>query len=221
MREELTRSQPEPEPEPRPEPTAQSWRRIDWTKVGTIAAAIAGIGSLLFTGVATYYGARVSQDQLEQSRADTERASRAQAQRISYWEDRAQDSTLRAVHVMNRSPDPIADIFIRMTVGQGKGKRSAHVSLHRYNLAPCTVMTIQAESVLWRPTRESTWSKLTDAEGPTLVSALEFWDRDGQMWHRDPATLNHEFDPDPGAGYAKMAGVPPVQRATSCEDGRQ
>ncbi|MFI2300155.1 hypothetical protein ACH5AL_15130 [Actinacidiphila glaucinigra] len=73
---------------------------------------IAGISTLLFTGIATYYGARVSADQLEQSREDAEQKTREQATRISFWSENRKDQHL--VHLVNRSPDPLFDAYFRI-----------------------------------------------------------------------------------------------------------
>ncbi|WP_158756562.1 hypothetical protein [Streptomyces sp. NRRL S-475] len=45
--------------------------------VGAVAGAIAAIGGVIFTGVATYYSALVASDQLQQSRDDAEQPREA------------------------------------------------------------------------------------------------------------------------------------------------
>ncbi|MDQ1018902.1 hypothetical protein [Streptomyces afghaniensis] len=54
------------------EPQPEAGRRISWVHIGTVVGAVAAIGSLVFTGGATYYGAVVAQQQLEQAREDNE-----------------------------------------------------------------------------------------------------------------------------------------------------
>ncbi|MBG7697106.1 hypothetical protein HCJ76_03070 [Streptomyces sp. MC1] len=47
--------------------------------------AVAAIGGLFLTAIATYYSAAVSQSQLEQAREDADRNSRRQAARVTWW----------------------------------------------------------------------------------------------------------------------------------------
>ncbi|MFF8618909.1 hypothetical protein [Streptomyces sp. NPDC015350] len=76
---------------------------------------IGGVGGLIFTGIATYYGARVSANQLQQSKEDSAKESRAQATTFSYWvEGRGEDWTL---HIQNRSADPIPSALVAMDAG--------------------------------------------------------------------------------------------------------
>lgn len=108
----LARQRPGPDrmrPRARDEPQTQSpWRRIPWTHLGAVIGALAAIGGLIFTAVATYYSAAVSSDQLQQSREDAEREERAQASRVSFWF--ATEASGRRLHVMNRSPDPVTEV---------------------------------------------------------------------------------------------------------------
>lgn len=73
-----------PAGEPAPE-RAPWWRRVRWVHVGAVIGALAAIGGLLFTAASTYYGARVANDQLQQSQEDAEQATRGQARRVTYW----------------------------------------------------------------------------------------------------------------------------------------
>ena len=43
------------------------WERDNWAQIGTVVAVLVGAGTLLFTGIATLFQARVAEDQLEQS----------------------------------------------------------------------------------------------------------------------------------------------------------
>ncbi|MFE1879486.1 hypothetical protein [Streptomyces diastatochromogenes] len=65
--------------------------------MGTVIGALAAIGGLVFTAVATYYSAAVSDDQLQESRQAADRAERAQAARVSFWVDT--ESGDRRLHV--------------------------------------------------------------------------------------------------------------------------
>lgn len=97
------------------------WRRIPWVHVGTVAGAVAAIGTVLFTGIATYYSAKIGSDQLDQSREDAERKARSQAEQVSFYvggEGGAED-----LHIVNRSPDPIYSpgVFFRTQVFDPRG----------------------------------------------------------------------------------------------------
>jgi hypothetical protein len=116
--------------------------RVDWARLGTVVAVIAGVGTLLFSGVATYYQAVVSRDQLEQSRDEAARQKQDQASRVSYWDslDGAFPTKLE-LHLMNRSPDPVPNvkIFLHAWSKPVDGNpKSVIVSLDDLNLAPCT-----------------------------------------------------------------------------------
>lgn len=93
--------------------------------IGTVVGAVAAIGSLVFTGVATYYGAVVAQQQLEQAREDNEQRVQDQAARVTFWErnrfwahgggrDRPRAGAGRqgSLHLVNRSPDPVTNISV-------------------------------------------------------------------------------------------------------------
>ncbi|MDT0574466.1 hypothetical protein RM704_44630, partial [Streptomyces sp. DSM 3412] len=70
---------------------------------------VAGIGTLMFTGVATYYGAMVSRDQLGQSREDAERKRLDQASRVGTWVEYAADGGVQ-LHLANPTPDPVLSV---------------------------------------------------------------------------------------------------------------
>ncbi|WP_175407489.1 hypothetical protein [Streptomyces sp. TRM64462] len=119
------------------------WRRADWTRIGTVAAIVAGIGTLVFTGVTTYYQAKVSQEQLEQARNDADRDVRSQAARVSFWRS-STDETLR-VHLMNRSADPVYGVSMDIAVAEGTERWKARLSLA--SVAPCTELIIERDDL--------------------------------------------------------------------------
>jgi hypothetical protein len=116
--------------------------RVDWARLGTVVAVIAGVGTLLFSGIATYYQALVSRDQLEQSRDEASRQKQDQASRVSYWESLdGSFPTKLELHLINRSPDPVPNVKIFLHAWSkpvGGKPKSAIVSLDGLNLAPCT-----------------------------------------------------------------------------------
>ncbi|WP_432040438.1 hypothetical protein, partial [Streptomyces cucumeris] len=134
--------QPEAERAPDPVPGHPWWKRIPWVHIGTLIGALAAIGSLIFTGIATYFGARVSQDQLEQSREDSERDARSQAMRVSYWFE-GDYTDAPVLHVMNRSPDPVNAVVVMYELDiypadESEPETKANVHLIIGSLAPCS-----------------------------------------------------------------------------------
>lgn len=120
-------TEPEPQPESRPEPEPRSarnrwWRRVaervgrwrrrvPWVHVGAVSGAITAIGSLAFTGVATYFSAVVASDQLEQSEKAADQQAKAQAVQVAAWDEAPQGEQPR-VSVMNRSADPVTTVTL-------------------------------------------------------------------------------------------------------------
>ncbi|MGP4048548.1 hypothetical protein [Streptomyces sp. 2A115] len=146
------------------------WSRIDWATGGAVVGVVAGIGTLLFTGIATYYGARVSAEQLDQSRQDAEREARGQASRISYWVDDVGVPLEWRLHIVNRSPDPVSQV--KVLVLPDKGQKGNSSRLVWSTLAPCTEVVVKASAI--GDTNKETFS----------IPAMAFLDRDGVQWKR-------------------------------------
>ncbi len=72
-----TKANLEPPTDPGPGRATGRQSGIPWVHVGAVAGAIAAIGGVIFTGVATYYSALVASDQLQQSRDDAEQPREA------------------------------------------------------------------------------------------------------------------------------------------------
>lgn len=195
-------------------------RGIDWARVGTIAAVPAAIGTVLFTGIATYYQAMVSRDQLAQQHEDVEREDREQALLVSYWNDSRSDS----VHVLNRSADPIVSIelFIGGVVVYGEGPL-AQVPLQLPVLAPCVELIFQWDVVHYKELGDLQRLKVSKYLTGTVESAT-FYDRDGRRWNRNYAglwegTLPKEFGMKETNYYAEIGDEYKEQKAPSCGGG--
>ncbi|WP_329220305.1 hypothetical protein [Streptomyces microflavus] len=200
------------------------WRRIPWVHVGTVAGAVAAIGTVLFTGIATYYSAKIGSDQLDQSREDAERKARSQAEQVSFYvggEGGAED-----LHIVNRSPDPIYSpgVFFRTQVFDPRGDGSAYLRYYgaggEGDLGPCSELVFkqsgikaahpseQRHLVQWRPE----------------VLGVDFIDRAGKRWYRTPEALTqrpnraYEYKKSPlgtlPRGYA--VGKPEVRDLKAC-----
>ncbi|WP_406229260.1 hypothetical protein [Streptomyces anthocyanicus] len=175
----------EPEPTPLSQPRTPWWRRIDWTKTATVVGVAAGIGSLLFTGVATYYGAVVSQAQLEQSREDSERQVRGQAMRVTYWIDKDSEG-VHQLHVVNRSLDPVnhvnVDLMVRLPPIEEGPHKWAKYQMQAVDLAPCSELLVPWDSLSYQEERNGEWKKQPDVDVARVTFIFD--DRDGRPWVR-------------------------------------
>ncbi|MFJ9026503.1 hypothetical protein ACIRPU_42150 [Streptomyces sp. NPDC102259] len=223
--------------------TARWWKRIPWVMLGTVISVIVGIGSLAFTGVATFYGALVAQDQLEQSRETAKQASREQAMRVTYWADREQDEPMK-LHIMNRSPDPVTNVYLAVEILlKDESNKRLEVPDHMYadrvllydvlpSVGPCTELVIDPGALRYgkKPRALPTSQVYIEARW------IFFRDRDGMSWRRDDNALEpDEALEEVGRGEisispvvkgeednlewvtASLAGGPTVQQAASCD----
>lgn len=197
--------------------------RIDWAKLGTVVAVVAGIGTLLFSGVATYYQALVSRDQLEPSREGIQRDERDQASRVSFWEDLDGKSPEKfELHLMNRSPDPVSNLEIILDIWSeniGKQSKENYISINDLNLALCTEVVFTERNLKyrtrgrWRPVERASW---------VLIG---FIDRDGAEWLRAPKHLYSSKEAEREAGklgrgaalhLGSLTKTPQVKNASAC-----
>ncbi|MER5966375.1 hypothetical protein [Streptomyces sp. NPDC002057] len=175
----------------------------------TIAASLAG---LITTGVATLFGALVSQDQLDQSGEAAEEKKRAQAARISFWTDLQQDGKSR-LHLMNRSPDPISTVQMIFTVLlPPDGYPEEDVVLFRAALPsvpPCSDMVFTFENLAYNesPPRPDHYIPVLPGSDSSPLNwpifkkeweveieevAVDFTDREGVRWRRERGLLTRE-----------------------------
>ncbi|WP_330355505.1 hypothetical protein [Streptomyces chartreusis] len=161
------------------------WQKVPWISIGTVVTVIIGIGSLAFTGVATYYGAQVSKDQLEQSREESEREARSQATKVSFWFE-GQGTKDPVLHVLNRSPDPVthptvafvADIFATKDTPDTLALGNINLDV----LPPCSLLTVRSQQLRTRAMGES--AKMPDTYLWLSQTYMIFVDRDGRSWGR-------------------------------------
>ncbi|MER5363620.1 hypothetical protein [Streptomyces sp. NPDC002785] len=209
MREE--RSESIPEAEASRARRAWQWvRRASWTHVitvsGAVLAAIAAIGGLWAQGVGTYWGQETAKDQLAQSKDDDARRARKQAEKVTYWGGggsafewggtgmigSASDGS-GALHVLNRSPDPIPYMHIGIEINkkdlEGDIERSYwYVALR--NLPPCTHLEYREYDL-------QLGSIQADLDPPTLSNQKGIWspivmrftDAGGVDWLRTKTSL--------------------------------
>lgn len=164
--------------------------------LGAIVTIVASIGGLAATGYGTIWSARVSADQLAQSREQGDDRKRAQAARVSYWVDQA-PNTERRLHLMNRSPDPVANVWIFFH-SWTPSSIAVQFIVRRDSLPPCSETLIEGSALEYLPAPER-WSGKPGRKDPEWVqfeeapaitpTALYFTDRDGREWRRRFGTL--------------------------------
>ncbi|MFF0134221.1 hypothetical protein ACFYTG_52925 [Streptomyces mirabilis] len=201
--------EPEPQPEPDPEPEARRpwWNRIPWVHVGTVVGALAAIGGLIFTGVATYYGAAVSKDQLNQAREDAQRDAREQALRVSYWVEQEPTKGTVILHFANRSLDPVTNVTMLYS-GIGVTTLNEVGAIMLPAVAPCTELSWTLEK------RRAHWVSL---DSP-IVKWARFIDRGGKRWERTSSGLKQTNESSLGGNIFEDPGDPETMKTAVCAD---
>lgn len=205
------------------QPTRGWLRRLPWAHIGAVIGVLAAIGSLLFTGIATYYGAEVAKDQLNQSIATTEDEKRKQAALVTFWLEDEGGIGL-TLHVMNRSFDPVSDVLLTATVARG--------GYHTYNfhegyishvaLPPCSEFSYMLSDM--------TIDDDGDKKGDPIIKGhewiwrfdvLKFVDGNGISWSRTKSGLYSELPPDVRSDWEPaeiITPTPTVKRADNCAE---
>jgi hypothetical protein len=174
-----------------------------------VIGALAAIGGLIFTGIATYYGAAVSKDQLDQAREDARGQAREQAMRVSYWVDQEPLKGTVTLHFANRSPDPITNLTMLYS---GKGLTTEPNGLGGIivsAVAPCTELSWALGKVgMHRLTMDS-----------PIVKWARFTDRDGEVWERTSSELKQTSESGFGGDSFEYPGEPETTEKTAvCAD---
>ncbi|MDF3148396.1 MULTISPECIES: hypothetical protein [unclassified Streptomyces] len=204
---------------------------------------MAGIGTLLFTGIATYYGARVSQGQLQQSQEDAERDARDQAAHLAFWIGNEEDLSspggkVSSVHVMNRSPDPVTEVTVAYYVDvyeQNDKEEVVHIQRGYYfrelrSMPPCSEAIFETDPWWVEELAEHPHGLLT---AEIVVRHVTFTDREGVDWVRDSRNLAHaegtensrhvpkpkpDHEVKPRTWISLGSDTPKFKQATSCGD---
>ncbi|MEV5171205.1 hypothetical protein AB0L10_08960 [Streptomyces flaveolus] len=180
--------------------------------------AVAAIGGLFLTAIATYYSAAVSQSQLEQAREDADRNSRRQAARVTWWwQGGAGEGRL---HVMNRSPDPVTAVGFHTVFFQTRLRNPRAVRFLVHALPPC------AEIVLHEGDLEKAAARVVPVrpdDRPGIVF-MYFTDGNGSSWVRDANGLERAGSSGPRSWDRKSAALieslPTARAAAVCDDGQ-
>ncbi|GLX49026.1 hypothetical protein Shyhy01_19760 [Streptomyces hygroscopicus subsp. hygroscopicus] len=220
----LARQRPRPDRIRRRSRASRGWQRFPWATTATALGVIAAIVGLFFNGIATYYGAKVSADQLKQSREDSDRQARQQAGRITFWiEDENEVGATRNIHVVNRSPDAVSEMSLAFSVELfGKNYRKPFV-LTLDTLRPC------AEAI-YKPGDLGVYLGSGGAAKTELSGTgwgpwyLEFLDSNGKAWMRSHVGLVEipAVSKDVAGFLSPSPKYPPqIKKVDNCSDGGQ
>ncbi|MFC5639492.1 hypothetical protein [Streptomyces bullii] len=192
--------------------------------IGAVATVLGGIGSVIFTGVATYYGAETAQDQLEQSRQDADSKSRSHASLVTLWVEGYSGG--HALHIMNRSPDPVNAVSAHFTL-QVSARDSSSPDMIVFNeflrdIPPCTELIYDPKTLKkYQKYDEEKVKELGDAPRWINNQRLEFTDRYGKDWVRLQSYLLSPAEAGPWHIDTGWLGIarPTVKKAAHCGEG--
>lgn len=171
-----------------------------WRDLTVIVSLLA----VLVTVPGTVWAVLVAQSQLNQADEAAVKEERAQASRVSGWASQdAQGKWL--FHVMNRSPDPIARVFLSFAPIIPDAKVSPVWAVMVASVPPCTEMTIKQRQLMYNlddaalrglpgnaftlpmaspPKREKGWRYLDPGYRYWKLGDVGFTDRNGVDWVR-------------------------------------
>ncbi|WP_338684693.1 hypothetical protein QD712_29785 [Streptomyces acidiscabies] len=172
--------------------------------IGTVIGVVSAIGSLLFTGIATYYGAVIAQQQVDQSRDDSEKDARSQAERVTFWIEEDFATEDRALHLVNRSLDAVTegDVLLNTTY-KGKGYE---LILPDISLPPCAEAIFKNAEMGALIARNAV-GQVDLKDTGWDVGLFGFTDNAGQRWVRSPSFLKHPEKAQEALLEAKTDGL--------------
>ncbi|MGD6749156.1 hypothetical protein [Streptomyces sp. BH105] len=167
-----------------------------------------GIGTLAFTGVATYFSALVAGDQLDQSREVEETKAKEQASKVTTW----RDPKGKRLHLQNRNPEPVSDVGLAVDYMDSHMRKITYW-IYYPDIPPCSDTVHDFNDARYR--RVSTWpqariigslpraSEIAERDwkkagppGAFLNTRLEFLDPEGSQWVRvDGALMSNNRKP--------------------------
>ncbi|MER5531908.1 hypothetical protein ABT075_46265 [Streptomyces sp. NPDC002677] len=204
--------------------------------LGAIVTIVASLGGLVATGVGTIWSARVSADQLVQSREQQEDKQREQAARVSAWVDRSNKEVSR-LHLSNRSPDPVNGVKVRFLATDSQVGSFVVIwfNIQLDSLPPCSDTVIKQEDLrFFKVHHYFDYGWLTvpvdwkDKAGAHKFKKAHFFDpdvtfadRDGVKWSRLRGNLSRSADVHPkyvAPWVAEAIKPPSVQPISDCGD---
>ncbi|MET7814207.1 hypothetical protein ABZT26_25590 [Streptomyces sp. NPDC005395] len=197
--------------------------------VGTAVGAVAAIGGLIFTGIATYYSALIASDQLQQSREDSVKGERVQAEHVSYYVEFDRNYRLE-VHLRNNSSDPVYDVnllFRTVLLRAPMGDAYVHYQIGgaALDMGPCQELIYhEANFVFAEPGGKFMKSDEGKTQTALHVLFLQFTDRAGRRWMRSSDELTphapRELRPSPEIYWVgEHNGPPEVRPLEGCGSG--
>ncbi|MER8237556.1 hypothetical protein [Streptomyces sp. NPDC094049] len=179
-----SRTTPREEPEQGQRGTSSegAGSQSEWLKWCTIITAITVAIGIIFQAFLTFWtirssdwGIRVAQDQLEQSREDSDKEARKQARMVSIWNE--DGDTV----IVNRSPDVIYDVDLDYTVTWlGSVRRGYIYEVSIPFVPPCGLTRVK-----WEAVTEGSWTPDHGKVPKTIWrSGSRFVDADGVRWLR-------------------------------------
>ncbi|MFC8408017.1 hypothetical protein ACFUG9_31230 [Streptomyces griseoincarnatus] len=144
-----------------------------------LAAVVAAAG-LGVTAWGTLVSARVAEDQLAQSKVQSEERTRRQASRITFWTEPYTETTV----IVNRSLDPANAFLVTETVNGAEGRGYGFI-INLGTLPPCSQFRIDSDKLA-----EALPEKGREGLLDLRQTQLHIIDTYGQSWTRqDDGTL--------------------------------
>jgi hypothetical protein len=221
----------------RAEETTQPKRPSQWRDI----TVVGGLVSVLFGAAVALWTVRAAQDQLDQSRKADAQEARAHASRVSTWAMQEKDGKWR-IHVMNRSPDPIGNVYLTFQVVPA-GMQQVAWGVMLSSVPPCSDMTFRQDQLGYDEDRPpfdpeswpefstfstpergkpsgKRWHSLADADPWMLSGAVGFTDREGVPWMRANGRLVQTDAPLPNLPgiQGDVVGLPAVRAMDGCDE---
>ncbi|MEH0535800.1 hypothetical protein QBB31_14350 [Streptomyces scabiei] len=214
--------------EPAREDKPRQWRDL---------TVLASLLAVLLTVPGTVWAVLVAQDQLNQSEEAAVKEERAQASRVSAWTN--QDSHGKwLIHVMNRSPDPIAQVYLSFEPLTIDTEEGAAWNVLVMSVPPCTDMVISQGQLEYRdnsrpyadleefrmpqvPFREEGWTELKQVKRFMMLGPVGFTDRNGVAWMRQEGRLSRRSGGMPvrHGNQGLVFGQPAYRTIEECGEG--
>ncbi|MEU8773374.1 hypothetical protein [Streptomyces sp. NPDC048606] len=186
------------------------WRGIDWGRFGTQFTLLLGAIGLLITGVSTFFGVEVSRDQLKQSEEKAERETTRQARLLGVWEDWGDPPGMQSIHLMNRSPDPVSQVRLIVTLSNPvESKKVLSYALVLPSVPPCTKVIWIVEPVGFKG--------LERVPAATMDrSILTFLGDNGSWWVKDLQGIRMGLESAPEPDAPAVVSKPTMRSVPFC-----
>ncbi|GHE98042.1 hypothetical protein GCM10018785_72900 [Streptomyces longispororuber] len=168
----------------------------------------------MFTGIATYYSARAAEDQLKQSRQESEESMRSQASKVTFYGDVEENLMSRRYYLVNRSADPVSKVNLIIEADmewQGEGaaalrRQRSQLILLLWSVPPCSRIVLYSRNMAVdleaEGNREIPRSTRIVRDQYFTVGRIFFSDSGGRRWKRTLEELTswvkpYDYHPPP------------------------